>query len=131
MIALDTNVLLRLITEDDPVQARGVEVFLKNTEGPFFIPDLVMAELAWVLQRRYAWTRPEVGSILLALLDRRDVVFEDEERVRAAVRGFIEGLDLSDGLIMGVARAAGCDQLASFDDVLKTKVPGFIVRPDS
>ncbi|MGB7296932.1 MAG: type II toxin-antitoxin system VapC family toxin [Candidatus Aminicenantales bacterium] len=131
MIALDTNVLVRLITEDDPIQARGIEAFLENTEGPYFIPDIVLAELAWVLQRRYAFARPEVGHILHDLLNRRDVVFEDEERARAAVRGFAEGLDLADALIMGIARSAGCDRLASFDDALKAKAPGFIVRPES
>ena len=131
MIALDTNVLVRLITGDDPVQAREIEVFLEKTEGPFLIPDLVMAELAWVLQRRYGFARAEVGDVLLALLNRRDVVFEDEERVRVAVRYFIEGLDLADALIVEIARAAGCDRLASFDDSLKAKAPGFVVKPES
>lgn len=131
MIALDTNVLVRLITGDDPVQAREIEVYLEKTEGPFLIPDLVMAELAWVLQRRYGFRRTEVGDVLLALLNRRDVVFEDEERVRVAVRSFIEGLDLADALIVEIARAAGCDRLASFDDSLKAKAPGFIIKPES
>jgi len=131
VIALDTNVLVRLITGDDPVQAREIEVYLEKTEGPFLIPDLVMAELAWVLQRRYGFRRTEVGDVLLALLNRRDVVFEDEERVRVAVRSFIEGLDLADALIVEIARAAGCDRLASFDDSLKAKAPGFIIKPES
>ena len=131
MIALDTNVLVRLITGDDPVQAREIEVYLEKTEGPFLIPDLVMGELAWVLQRRYGFRRTEVGDVLLALLNRRDVVFEDEERVRVAVRSFIEGLDLADALIVEIARAAGCDRLASFDDSLKAKAPGFIIKPES
>ena len=131
MIALDTNVLVRLITGDDPVQACEIEVYLEKTEGPFLIPDLVMAELAWVLQRRYGFRRTEVGDVLLALLNRRDVVFEDEERVRVAVRSFIEGLDPADALIVEIARAAGCDRLASFDDSLKAKAPGFIIKPES
>jgi len=131
VIALDTNVLVRLITGDDPVQAREIEVYLEKTEGPFLIPDLVMAELAWVMQRRYGFRRTEVGDVLLALLNRRDVVFEDEERVRVAVRSFIEGLDLADALIVEIARAAGCDRLASFDDSLKAKAPGFIIKPES
>lgn len=131
MIALDTNVLIRLITGDDPAQARGIEAFLENAEGPFFIPDLVMAELAWVLQRRYGFTRPEVGGVLLSLLDRRDVVFEDEGRVRTAVRSFHEGLDLADGLIMEASRAAGCEHLATLDDALETKDPVFVIRPES
>jgi len=131
VIALDTNVLVRLITGDDPVQAREIEVYLEKTEGPFLIPDLVMAELAWVLQRRYGFRRTEVGDVLLALLNRRDVVFEDEERVRVAVRSFIEGLDLADALIVEIARAAGCDRLASFDDSLKANAPGFIIKPES
>jgi predicted nucleic-acid-binding protein len=131
VIALDTNVLIRIITGDDPVQSRGIEAFLENTEGPFFVPDLVMAELAWVLQRRYGFTRPEVGRVLLSLLDRRDVVFEDEGRVRTAVRSFNDGLDLADALIMEVARAAGCDHMASLDDALRTRDPDFIIRPDA
>jgi len=91
----------------------------------------VMAELAWVLQRRYGFRRTEVGDVLLALLNRRDAVFEDEERVRVAVRSFIGGLDLADALIVEIARAAGCDRLVSFDDSLKAKAPGFVVKPES
>jgi len=131
VIALDTNILIRLITGDDPAQARAIEAFLEHAEGPFLIPDLVLAELAWVLQRRYGFARPEVGSVLLSLLDRRDAVFEDEGRARTAVRGFIEGIDLADALIMEIARAAGCDHLASFADSLKIKAPDFIFRPGS
>ena len=129
MIALDTNILVRLITGDDPVQAREAEALLKSGEDAFFIPDIVLAELTLVLMRRYAFSRRDVGEVLSALLDRRDVVFEEEERVRAAGGGFVEGIDLADGLIMEISRAAGCARLASFDEALKIKDPEFILRP--
>ena len=128
MIALDTNVLVRLFTEDDPLQARRAENLLRGEDGPFFLPDLVLAELVWVLQRSYEFSRDEVRSVLLALLERRDVVFEDEEGIRTALRAYEEGLDFADGLIIARARAAGCSRLASFDGRLKTHDPRFVVN---
>ncbi len=128
MIALDTNVLVRLITEDDPLQARRAEKLLRGEKGLFFLPDLVLAELVWVLQRSYEFTKDEVRSLLLALLERRDVVFEDEEGIRTALRAYEEGLDFADGLIIARTRAAGCSRLASFDGRLKAHDPRFVVK---
>ncbi|MBM3310766.1 MAG: type II toxin-antitoxin system VapC family toxin [Candidatus Aminicenantes bacterium] len=131
MIALDANLLIRLIVEDDFKQAEAAESLLKNAGDVFFIPDLVLAELVWVLERRYAFSKPEVEQVLSELLGRRDVVFEDESRVRAAVRAYGGGLDLADGLIVETAREIGCRSLASFDDVLVSKYPSFVLRPES
>jgi predicted nucleic-acid-binding protein len=131
MIALDTNILVRLITRDDPAQADAVDALLSTPDAAFFLPDLVLAELAWVLARGYAFTRAQVAEVMTALLDRLDVVFEDEERVQAAVRLYAGGLDLADALILGRAHAGGCSALASFDEALLGVDPGFIRRPES
>jgi predicted nucleic-acid-binding protein len=129
MIALDTNILVRLITRDDADQARGVDALLAVPDEAFFIPDLVLAELAWVLARSYGFSRAEVSEVLTAILDRLDVVFEEEERVRAAVRLYNQGVDLADGLILEKARAAGCSGIASFDEALSRQDPSFVLRP--
>jgi predicted nucleic-acid-binding protein len=129
MIALDTNILVRLITRDDADQARLVDALLAVPDEAFFIPDLVLAELAWVLARSYGFSRAEVSEVLTAILDRLDVVFEEEERVRAAVRLYNQGVDLADGLILEKARAAGCSGIASFDEALSRQDPSFVLRP--
>ncbi len=129
MIALDTNVLVRLITRDDPGQARAVDALLSTPDETFFLPDLVLAELAWVLARSYGFSRDEIMEVLAALLDRLDIVFEDEERVRAAVCRYSQGLDLADGLILEKARAAGCSGLASFDEAFLRLGAEFTRRP--
>lgn len=129
MIALDTNVLVRLITRDDPKQTRGTDALLSAKDQTFFLADIVLSELTWVLARCYCFSRTEVGEVLVALLDRLDVVFEDEERVRIAVRQYLDGLDLADGLILGTAKATGCEALASFDEALARINPEFVRRP--
>lgn len=129
MIALDTNILVRLITRDDPEQAVAVDALLSSPDETFFLPDIVLAELAWVLARSYGFSRAEIMEVLAAFLDRLDVVFEDEARVRAAVRLYAGGLDLAAGLILEKARAAGCSALASFDDTLRRLDPVFIRFP--
>ena len=129
MIALDTNVLVRLITRDDAAQAAAVDALLSTPGKVFFLPDLVLAELAWVLARGYAYARVEVAQVMSALLDRVDVVFEDEERVRTAVRLYAGGLDLADALILGKAREEGCSALASLDDAFARVDPGYVSSP--
>ncbi len=130
MIALDTNVLVRLVIGDDPEQAEAVGRLLSAPGETFFIADLVLAELAWVLTGRYGFTRPDVVEVLSSLLNRADVVFEDEDRIRSAVRRYSNGLDLADGLILGRAKAAGCSRLATFDDSLLRRDPAFVRRPE-
>ena len=130
MIALDTNVMVRLITRDDPEQTRGADALLSAKDETFFLADMVLAELSWVLTRCYSFSRPEIAEVMAALLDRLDVVFEDEERVRIAVRHYLDGLDLADGLILGTAKATGCEALASFDEALGRVDPKFVRRPE-
>lgn len=122
------NVLVRLITEDDPGQACLAENLLRAEAGPFFLPDLLLAELVWVLQRSYGFSKDDVKAVLLALLGRSDAVIEDEEGIRSALRAYEAGLDFADGLIIARARAAGCSRLATFDVRLKAHASGFVLK---
>lgn len=128
MIALDTNLLVRLIAGDDRGQERAV-LLLAQHETDFFVGDVTLVELVWVLEEVYAFNRAELASALEALVSRSDLVFEDGKRVRHAIRHFTEGGDFADGLILDRARAAGCTALASFDRQLKKRFPDFIITP--
>lgn len=127
MIALDTNVLIRLITHDDPKQAAAAVALLKK-DGPFFVGHLVLAETVWTLRRLYGFSADEVGTVLSDLLDRRDIVFESDEAVRAGLRVMGKGGVFADALIVAKAREFDCASLATFDSDLAGRNPGYAVR---
>ena len=59
MAAADTNLLLRLLLDDDAEQARAARAF-QRTHAPLFVSHVVLAELAWVLESGYRLTRPRL-----------------------------------------------------------------------
>lgn len=119
MIGLDTNVLARLFVEDDAVQARLARHFVAQRcthDDPGFVDRVALCELVWVLMSVYGYGRKEVVSIIDQLLASQDIILEDQESVRAALRGFASrGVDFADALIAEVNRARGCAATATFD----------------
>ena len=120
MRGLDTNVLVRFLTADDPEQAeaalRLVEI-ADSTGERLHISTIVLAELVWVLQGgRYARSRVEVADALNALLDTTVFEIQDRDLVRRAVTAFRAGpADFSDYLIGEHDRRAGCTSTLTFD----------------
>ena len=129
MIGLDSNVLVRLIAGDDHAQERAVVRLLTRSDETFFVSDLTVAELAWVLSSLYEFTRDELCFALEALVSRRDLVFENEIRIRRAIHYLNEGGDFADFLILSRAEAEGCVAFASFDKGLKKRFPKLVVVP--
>jgi predicted nucleic-acid-binding protein len=129
MIALDTNVLVRYLTEDDEPQFRSVLKMFRKKGERFYLSDLVLAEADWVLRRLYDWTPAEVAESFGRLTTIHNLVFEDETRVRASLRSLKEGADFADELIARIAKDRGCSLLATFDkDVVRRHKP-FAVHP--
>lgn len=129
MIALDTNILLRLVAGDDHAQERAVLRLLAKGSAAYFIGDVTLAEFVWILSGVYGYTREELVIAVEALLNRADIHFEDRIRVRRAVKHLADGGDFADLLILARAETEGCTALASFDKGLKKKFPGFVVVP--
>jgi predicted nucleic-acid-binding protein len=129
VIGLDANVLVRLIAGDDHAQERAVLRLLTDGKSTFFVSDVTLAEVAWVLDRIYEFTREELASAIEALTGREDLVFEDTIRVQRALRHLVEGGDFTDFLILARAESAGCTALASFDKALKKRFPDFVAVP--
>lgn len=129
MIALDTNVLVRYLAQDDEPQFRAVLRLLNRKGATFHLCDLVLAETDWVLRGLYGWSAEEVAEALARLTTIHNLVFEDEDRLRAALRGLREGADLADELIARGCRDRGCTQIATFDKGLTRRHKPFAISP--
>jgi predicted nucleic-acid-binding protein len=122
MRAVDTNVLVRLITRDDSGQAASADGFV---EKGAWVSVLVLAEAAWVLASVYELNSKELARAIEMLLNHRDLVLQDTEAVAEALELFRAkpALGFSDCLILQLARKAGHLPLGTFDRNL-SKVEG-------
>jgi predicted nucleic-acid-binding protein len=111
MRAIDTNILVRLLTKDEPKQYALVLALL--AEHTVFVSKTVLLELEWVLRYSYGFERANIASALALLLDMKDTVFEDVQAIREAVRLYFEGNDFGDALHL--ASSFACDDLVTFD----------------
>ncbi len=127
MIALDTNVLVRLLTRDDEAQAQRARAAFEahaNEDGGLFVADIVLAELCWTLARSYELSRQDIASALRALLDNASIVLESPDAVKTALNYFeADSADFPDCLIVAKARQAGSSRTFSFDKRMRL-LPG-------
>ena len=124
MIALDTNVLVRLVTRDNEAQAqRAKAVFDAQGEehGGLFVSDIVLAELCWTLSRSYELERADIARTVRALLDNSSIAFESPLAVSNALASFeTTAADFPDCLIVAKASHVGCSYTLSFDQRMKS-----------
>lgn len=114
MIAVDTNVLARLIVNDDPAQGRRAAALVRREE--VFIAKTVLLELEWVLRGAYRIDRPIILKALLGVLGLPNVTAEDGARVASALRDYEAGLDFADALHLSSCIEA--DRFVTFDEKL-------------
>ena len=129
MIALDTNVLVRYLAQDDDAQLQSVPKLLSKKKATFYLLDLVLVECAWVLQSLYDWSPAEVADAYARLTSIHNLVFEDEARLRASLKALRGGADLADEMIARKCRDEDCQQLATFDAGLVKRHGPFAVKP--
>lgn len=120
MRGLDTNVLLRYLTTDDPEQSPRVERLLENAEErgeTFHVSVVVLVELMWTLARgRYRYTKEELLEVLGLLLDTPLFHVQERDAVRRAILRFRSGgADFPDYLIGELDRGAGAEVTLTFD----------------
>ncbi len=111
MIALDTNVVVRLLVRDHEVQARAALALLES--GPTWISKTVLLEVAWVLSFSYERTSSQIVAALQRLLDVRDVHVEGRTDVATALDWCRQGMDVADAL--HVAAAGHAKRFVTFD----------------
>lgn len=119
MIALDTNLLVRLLTNDDPRQSAKVDAWLSanaSSKSPAYVDHIVLCELAWVLGTSYGYLRSDVHQAIAALLQQEQLKVESPAMVRQALVRYEFGPgDFSDYLLAERARAAGFAPVLTLD----------------
>jgi predicted nucleic-acid-binding protein len=118
VIALDTNLLVRFLVQDDPEQARLatdlVEQLTDDASG--FVSREVLIELVWVLERAYRLGRAEIAAALDGLLAATELQIEGVDQVGPALELYRnEGFGFADLMIAAAARRAGASELVTFD----------------
>jgi predicted nucleic-acid-binding protein len=119
VIGLDTNVVVRYLTQDDPKQASIATRLMEKTlssDDPGFISLVVLAEVVWVLVSLYAVDRAGVADVVSGLLTTEQLRVDSAELVWRAKRRYeASKADFSDALIAECAAAAGCKRAVTFD----------------
>lgn len=114
MRAIDTNVLVWLVTRDDAKQVATAEAFAANGA---WVSHLVLAEAMWVLASVYDLEPAEIATTVEMLLSHKDLALQDPTVVEAALKQFRKRprLGFSDCLVLEIAREAGHLPLGTFD----------------
>lgn len=119
MATVDTNVLVRVLTEDDKAQADAAVTRLMqeaDTGALVFVPLTVTIELEWVLRTQYQFSRSEIVRALISLLETEELEFQDEASVELALHLFDESsVEFADCLHASVGTMAGRGPLLTFD----------------
>ncbi len=118
MIAIDTNVLVRFLTRDDPEQAARVRALFAtlSAENPALVCREVVLELVWVLGYSYNFSRAEIAGALEGVLAAVELDVEDADVVSSALRDYVsEAAYFADLMILGTTRKHGATPLITFD----------------
>lgn len=120
MVAVDTSVVVRLLTQDHPAQAaRAVEIF---RSGRVFIPKSVLLETEWVLRYSYELGNDAILRALRGVMGLPNVSVEDPTSAVTAMTLFEQGLDFADALHL--ASSSPADRFVTFDARLAKRAKG-------
>lgn len=127
MPALDTNILVRYVVQDDGAQLAAARRLIARCIGeglPLFVPVTVVLELEWVLRSNFGCTKETVMQVLSSLFSAAELSFESERALEVALQLFREGsADFADCVHVALAAQAGEQPLWTFDR-RAARIPG-------
>jgi len=116
---IDTNLLVRYLTDDDPQKAKAVDTLLNRAnkgELKILIPSVVVAELVWVLESFYKLAAAEITELVESILNTPGVDIQDKWIIKAALKIYrSKEIDLVDAWIIEFAKAKGAKRIYTFD----------------
>jgi predicted nucleic-acid-binding protein len=128
MIGLDTNILVRYLAQDDPIQSpKATEIVERRLteENPGFISVVAIVETAWVLDRAYGLSDHKIAAAIKRILQADVLLVENEQEVFAAMVALRDGNgSFADALIAALGARAGCARTLTFDRKA-LRLPGF------
>jgi predicted nucleic-acid-binding protein len=114
-VAIDTNLIVRVLTNDDPEQAKIAANLLQSDR--IFIPKTVLLEVEWVLRYTYKLDRTAIHHAFQHLLGLPNLLVEDDASVKQAISWYSKGMDFADALHLASSSIA--DRFATFDLALQ------------
>jgi len=120
MTGVDTNIVVRLLTGDDPTQAEKARTIFKKQL--VFIPETVILETEWVLCHAYNFTPSEIHKAFTRLCGLPNVRLADPRRMLTVLQWYADGVDFADALHL--AQSQSCREFVSFDRKLVQKASG-------
>jgi predicted nucleic-acid-binding protein len=126
MIAVDTNLLARLLLQDDAVQHAKVKALFK-TQKTFTAPATVLLELVWVLESKDC-TPSQITQALTLLLDLPNFKPDQEAAVRKALQGYTKGMGFADALHLSLS--SGHEKFMTFDKAFARQAKKLGSRPE-
>lgn len=112
---LDTNGLIRHLTGDPPAQARRATAFLERADE-LLVPDLIVAEVVYVLESFYEVERERVAELVRAIIAFPAIIVVDEPLLLRALEVYeVERIDFAEAYLVASAEASGVETIASFD----------------
>jgi predicted nucleic-acid-binding protein len=119
MIAIDANILVRYITQDDQQQAEAAEKLLatyNSKSQSIFINNIVLCEFVWVLEKGYNYSQQQISSAIRIILSTEEFAFEHHNILWLALEDYeLRNTDFSDSLISKLNYNLGYKQTFSFD----------------
>jgi predicted nucleic-acid-binding protein len=123
--AIDTNVIIRLLTADDPVQAEAARRIIEA--GDIFVGVTVLLEAEWVLRAAYGFGADDIAGALRGLAGLPGVTIEETGAVAVALEWMTKGMDFADALHL--VRSEHCSAFVTFDRKLASRAKGRAHRP--
>ena len=112
---VDTNVLIRHLTGDPPAQSREATAFLRAADE-LLVPDLIVAEVVFVLESFYEVERKRVAELVRAVIGFPSVLVVDPPLLLRALEVYeVHRLDFAEAYLVASAEASGVGRIASFD----------------
>ncbi len=127
MFGLDTNVIVRLLTNDEPRRRRAALDFVERLGKDYaaFVTLVTVVEVDWALRSRLGFNRRDSADAIGKLLRSRGLVFEHHDLVVKALRLVsTENADFADALIAARSLEAGCRSIKTFDKKAASSIPG-------
>ena len=117
MTAIDANVLVRYLVQDDPAQAALANDFMAELTSakPGYVSVIVLVELYWVLHRAYRFERSRILDLISMLVRANDLHVESPITVSRAIQQAQAGADFADALILEQGMRAGCTRMVTLD----------------
>jgi predicted nucleic-acid-binding protein len=130
MIGLDSNILVRYLAHDDPVQSPKATELVEQRlteDEPGFISIVAMTETTWVLERVYDFPNEVIAAAIERMLQADTLVVENEQQVFTAMIALKEGHgSFADALIGALGVKAGCSSTLTFDRKA-LRLPDFVL----